>query len=67
MITDLNWRELHGPRSNSNHTYNGPSKALPLSLFDVKNELKQKSINVNNFLSAPCINSNEERTTHTQN
>lgn len=30
-------------RSNSNHTYNGPSKALPLSLFDVKNELKQKS------------------------
>ncbi|PEP95479.1 hypothetical protein COE95_26365 [Bacillus toyonensis] len=29
-------------RSNSNHTYNGPSKALPLSLFDVKNELKQK-------------------------
>ncbi|MGV6976042.1 DUF2515 domain-containing protein [Bacillus toyonensis] len=30
-------------RSNSNYTYNGPSKALPLSLFDVKNELKQKS------------------------
>ncbi|HDX9655483.1 TPA: DUF2515 domain-containing protein [Bacillus toyonensis] len=30
-------------QSNSNHTYNGPSKALPLSLFDVKNELKQKS------------------------
>ncbi|MDT3497257.1 DUF2515 domain-containing protein [Bacillus toyonensis] len=30
-------------RNNSNHTYNGPSKALPLSLFDVKNELKQKS------------------------
>ncbi|GAB6527857.1 hypothetical protein bcgnr5399_09540 [Bacillus cereus] len=30
-------------RSNSNHTYNGPSQALPLSLFDVKNELKQKS------------------------
>ncbi|QWH90163.1 DUF2515 domain-containing protein [Bacillus toyonensis] len=30
-------------RSNSNHTYNGPPKALPLSLFDVKNELKQKS------------------------
>lgn len=30
-------------RNNSYHTYNGPSKALPLSLFDVKNELKQKS------------------------
>ncbi|WP_212982334.1 DUF2515 family protein, partial [Bacillus paramobilis] len=30
-------------RNNSNHTYNGHSKALPLSLFDIKNELKQKS------------------------
>ncbi|PGB24080.1 DUF2515 family protein, partial [Bacillus wiedmannii] len=30
-------------QSNSNHTDNRLSKALPLSLFDVKNELKQKS------------------------
>ncbi|MES9668896.1 DUF2515 domain-containing protein, partial [Bacillus nitratireducens] len=29
-------------QSNSNNTYNEASKALPLSLFDVKNELKQK-------------------------
>ncbi|MEM5625540.1 DUF2515 family protein [Bacillus wiedmannii] len=30
-------------QNNSNHTDNRLSKALPLSLFDVKNELKQKS------------------------
>ena len=39
-------------RSNSNHTYNGPSKALPLPIRR-KNELKQKA---NLFLLIPCIN-----------
>ncbi|AIE80426.1 Dipicolinate synthase, A chain [Bacillus cereus] len=40
---------------NPNHKL---SKNIPLSLFSIKNELKQKCINVNNFLS-PL--SNEEK------
>ncbi|MGF2716886.1 DUF2515 domain-containing protein, partial [Bacillus cereus] len=37
------YRSNSSNSNNSNNIYNDPSKALPLSLFDVKNELKQKS------------------------